>query len=334
MLTNSGTMIAPLNWPGLVEETLRRRRAEGLTQKEHAALAGVSVPTIIVFDRKKISISLANALDILRVVGLVAEQSPAGPRDDFVKKAEQRWAELVNDLPADAPTRHPHGHYVFDYEISNASVGSARSLLEALRQADHKYTGWPVFWLPTREEIAPYPFDGGVECWLGQPDTERFFYDAAHSDFWRAALDARLYLRRGYEEDAADLLPPATVFDLTLPIWRAGESLLHAYHLAQALEAPSDAEVRFNARYAGLAGRELKSWANPSRIFFDIYRCRTGEASSAVSCRAADIGDQLSELVHKLLAPVYERFDFFELPVQLVKEELAKLRKDRTPRPR
>ena len=332
MRTDIGTMTAPLNWPGLVEEALRRRRTEGLTQKEHAALAGVSVPTIIVFDRKKTTLSLAKAIDILRVVGLVTERLPADFQGVFVEAAEQRWAELVRDLPKDAPAQQPHGHYVFDYEIVGASANSGRALLEALRQADRKYTGWPPFWLPTRKTIAPYQFDGGVECWLGLPDAERLLDDAAHSDFWRAAVDARLYLRRGYQEDSVDVLTPATVFDLTLPVWRAGEVLLHAHHLATALKTGSDAEIKFRVHYAGLAGRELKSWANPHREVFEDYRCRVGEAAGAVSCSASDIGDRLPVLVRELLVPVYEQFNFFELPPQLVEEELDKLRKNRSGR--
>lgn len=331
MPENSRPKIAPLDWQGLVEEALRRRRSEGLTQKEHAALAQVSTPTIIAFDRKKTSLSLGKAIDILHVVGLVAERSPANPQDIFVHEAEQRWVELTNDLGDDAPPRQPFGHQAYDYNLAGANTGSVRTLLDALRQADRKYTGWPPFWVPTREEIAPYPFDGGVECWLVQP-TESEFNDAAHSDFWRATVDARLYLRRGYQEDSADVLTPATIFDLTLPVWRAGEVLMHAYHLAKALDAAPDAEATVRVHHTGLAGRTLKSWANPHRGIIGDYRCRTNDADGSVSCRASEIESSLPKLVTQLLAPVYERFDFYELPDQVVEEELDRLRNDRSRR--
>ncbi len=323
------TAPAPLDWPGLVEEALRRRRAEGLTQKEHAALAGVSVPTLIAFDRGQTTLSLAKAIAILKVVGLIAERGPADAQDAFVAAAEARWAELTADLPDADPARMPHGHYDFDYVIAGARVTTGKTLLEALRQADRKYTGWPPFWVPNRQDIAPYPVEDGVECWLGRPDAERAFDDAAHNDFWRAALDVRLYLRRGYREDSVDVLAPATVFDLTLPVWRAGEVLLHARHLAAALKAGDDAEIRLRVRYAGLAGRELKPWANPYREVFDDHRARTDAAEGAVVCPAGAIEDRLPALVQALLAPLYERFDFFELPAGLVEEELARLRKSR-----
>ena len=56
--------IGPLNWRALVDEALRRRKAEKLTQREHAALASVSIPTIVAFDRGERTLSLAKAFDI------------------------------------------------------------------------------------------------------------------------------------------------------------------------------------------------------------------------------------------------------------------------------
>lgn len=40
-----------LNWDALVDEAVRRRKTEGLTQVQLAALAGVSAPTIISFEK-------------------------------------------------------------------------------------------------------------------------------------------------------------------------------------------------------------------------------------------------------------------------------------------
>ncbi|KQU08043.1 hypothetical protein ASG68_23590 [Rhizobium sp. Leaf453] len=62
----------PFAWQRYVEETLRRRKAEGLTQKDHSALAGVSHPTMAAFERGETTLTLAKALDILRVVGLMS----------------------------------------------------------------------------------------------------------------------------------------------------------------------------------------------------------------------------------------------------------------------
>jgi transcriptional regulator with XRE-family HTH domain len=116
MSTTSGG-IGPLNWPGLVTEAIRRRKAEKLTQKEHAALASVSVPTIIAFDRGERTLSLTKAIDILRVVGLVDEPSNAGSQEIFVQQAFTRWRELIADLPKNSPGRFPAGWYRIDYAL-------------------------------------------------------------------------------------------------------------------------------------------------------------------------------------------------------------------------
>ena len=55
------------------QEAIRRRKEEKLTQREHAALASVSIPTIVGFDRGEKTLTLAKAFDILRVVGLIEE---------------------------------------------------------------------------------------------------------------------------------------------------------------------------------------------------------------------------------------------------------------------
>ena len=98
-----------LNWAALVAETLRRRKAERMTQKEHAALADVSIPTIVAFDRGERTLSLAKAFDILRVVGLIEEPVVEGARDAFVREAFKRWQQLIAALPENSPGRFPHG---------------------------------------------------------------------------------------------------------------------------------------------------------------------------------------------------------------------------------
>ncbi len=82
---------APLDWCQLVDEAIRRRKAEKLTQKEHAPLASVSIPMIVAFDRGEITLSLAKAFDILRVVGL-----------SLSALAAIVWAPRVR-LPRDSP---------------------------------------------------------------------------------------------------------------------------------------------------------------------------------------------------------------------------------------
>ena len=47
MYKNSGGMMERFDWVANVNEAIARRKEDGLTQKKHAALAGVSIPTMI-----------------------------------------------------------------------------------------------------------------------------------------------------------------------------------------------------------------------------------------------------------------------------------------------
>lgn len=59
-----------LNWPDLVQEAIKRRKEQRLTQEQFAILAGVSKPTLNHFEQGKTSITLASALKILRALRL------------------------------------------------------------------------------------------------------------------------------------------------------------------------------------------------------------------------------------------------------------------------
>ena len=59
-----------LNWQAFVEEAIRRRKEQRLTQEQMAVLAGVSKPTLNNFEAGKTTITLENALKILRMLGL------------------------------------------------------------------------------------------------------------------------------------------------------------------------------------------------------------------------------------------------------------------------
>lgn len=320
---------------GLVNEALRRRKAEGLTQREHAALAGVSVPTIAGFDRGETTLTLAKAFDILRVVGLVHEPADSGAQEGFVRAAFARWQDLTKDLEKDSPARFPNGWYRIDYCLEGDLREVPLTRFESiLQQAVTRYTGWPPFWWPEREEIAPREVDGTIECWL-KPEGKaqlRFVSDPAHCDFWRAAPTGRLFLIRGYQEDGEETFPPGTVFDTTLPIWRMGEVLLHAESLAKLLrKGDSPITVCFRALYSGLSGRVLRAWANPlSDLLIEGGAARSDEAVLEAELPAEGIKERLAEHVHPLVSSLYERFGVTGLSASRVKGEVDRLLRSRS----
>jgi transcriptional regulator with XRE-family HTH domain len=59
-----------LNWKLLVDQAIAVRRQEGLSQRDLAALAGVTQPTIVKFEKGSTGIRVDSALAILRALGL------------------------------------------------------------------------------------------------------------------------------------------------------------------------------------------------------------------------------------------------------------------------
>jgi transcriptional regulator with XRE-family HTH domain len=327
----NSTRIELLNWKSLVAEAVRRRKAEKLTQREHASLAGVSIPTIGAFDRGEETLTLAKAFDILRVVGLVVERDRASVQGSFVSDALIRWQELTKKLPEDSPGRFPNGSFQFDYalegDLPNFELHKFRDILE---KAVIRHTGWPLFLFLIRHELSPYERDGVIECWLkpgDAPGANRPLGDPAHCDFWRAAPSGRCFILRGYQEDSQDTFPPATIFDTTLPVWRMGELLMHAASLASLMiEDTKDVKVRMRARYTGLSGRVLRNWGNPaSDLMFEGGAARSDEAVLETTVAVQDIHDKLADVLHPLVASLFERFSVTGLSLDRVRAEVARL---------
>ena len=272
------------------------------------------------------------------IVGAVPQvDSSAEPTklESWIKSSTERWDGLTTGLPAEVGPRFPHGRYCFAYEITGERRQIAYAQLpEVLRASVVRHTGWPPFWYPTRRGIEPYAIDGAVECWLGgDPETRVEERDAAHSDFWRIHPDGLAFLLRGFQEDGMDEqrrgrapVPAATVFDITLPVWRVGETLLHARSLASNLFV-GPTTIRFVATFEGLAGRSLVS-IDGRRHVWEGRVARQNAITLSTHVEADSIEANLPEIVHPLLSPLYALFDFFELPMQLVVDELARMRKE------
>jgi len=219
--------------------------------------------------------------------------------------------------------RYAHGWwasaYVLDPVERPPSLPQFRDLLYAIKGSE---TGWPVWlWLPNRAEMLPYLIDDDViECWLSA------IGDDSHADFWRADRRGRMFMLRGYQEDSDATcsrqgINAGECLELTIPVWRTGECLLHAERLANRLGANT---VELSMTWTGLKGRELSAFASmrhlrPGRVSA-VDRVRT-----TVQVNAATISDVLPELVKQLVAPLYSRFDFFEPPDEFYAEELDRL---------
>lgn len=319
--------LIPLNWKSVVGEALRRRKAEKMTQREHAALANVSIPTIADFDRGEMTLSLSKAFDILRVVGLVDEPVEENIQNTFVRDAFERWRVLSNELPQDSLGRFPNGCFQFDYCLEgDLQSVELKDFKKILKKADTHQSRWVPFLLLQQQENMPYEVDGTLECWLKPKKGNGAERDASCCDFWRASPSGRMFLMRGYKEDDAETLSDRPFFDTTFPIVYIGEILLHAERLALLLQNDKPITVHFRALYSGLNGRVLRSWANPSsNILGEGRAARSNEAVLEVSIPAKDISLSLAEYLYILASSLYEKFGITDISKSYVQSEVKRL---------
>lgn len=272
---------------------------------------------------------LSSVRDILS--GRLSDSPPPGSAsmlalDKMVEQSITKWQSLIEKLPPASSARCPHGYWWVAYRVSGVRESlTAGELREIMSSKRIKHTGWPPWWVPTREGIRPYPSAGGIECWLGG-DSDNQFRDAASSDFWRASPKGLFFLLRGYDEDGQHIEPdkPGTIMSIVVTIWRVGECLRHAEDMALEI-GDINAKVLFRVHWTGLQGRWLRA---PHRYYFwepKQWKSDETAVSAEVSVDAAKIGISLAELVHELLTPLYERFDFYRPDIDLIQKELEQM---------
>lgn len=269
-------------------------------------------------------------LDAIRGVldGRGERSAPVEPTDlerlqAWTDAGTARWRALAptagNGEPVDPP-----GTYTVAYQIEGELPQRSPSEILDLLRGIPGYTGWRPWWVPSRDGIRPYQFDGVIECYHGHEGNKRTI-DPAHADFWRANAQSQLLLIRGFDEDSSpERAAPGTAFDITLPVWRIGECLMHAAHLAARL-VPESRPVTFSVTWSGLCNRELVHLER-RRMLFPGHIAKQDSLNASLTVDSDKIADQLPELLHGLLQPLYSLFDFFDLPKVLVDEEIQRMR--------
>jgi hypothetical protein len=250
-------------------------------------------------------------------------QAPSeGPLARWRRECQERLDALIAEESVDEqPSRYAAGTYSVAYQVLDPKVEPAlHDLMSILEDVKGSETGWPPWGIFTRDALRPRSVGDVIECWL----RGTVFEDAAHSDFWRVSRHGSAYLLRGYQEDSAQAqIQPGRWLDITLPVWRAGECLLHAGRLAERL---GGTRVEFGMDWTGLRGRRLATWASPDRVLPGEYVGSQDEVSSLVEADVSTLQDALPEIVRLVVEPLYANFDFFRPADLMYAQELAKMR--------
>ncbi len=251
---------------------------------------------------------------------LSPEEQQKANLENWIQKAKEQWEALLKKrLPHESPSRYANGIWNVAYSLTgDFQIPSLKEFKEILRKAKGHETGWPLWVVIDREDMKPYVNNGFIECWFTQVDDS-----AAYSDFWRASPEGKMFLLKGYYEDASEKVEPGTVFEVTTPIWQVGECLSHAERLANLFGNPtSSILIRFT--WEGLSGRTLSSSPN-----LWVYRKLTSQQETVVSeiqVQADQIVAALPEVVKTITKPLYEVFDFFDPSIETIDAELKRMR--------
>lgn len=261
--------------------------------------------------------------DIIRaaVLGAPTVSAPtAAARLAEWESSDARLRALVKELRAEE--RYSRGVWTFSYAVEEPVDLKLSALMMIIDRACVRLTGWPVFIVMSKDDFAPYPNGQAIESLIRHPGDEG---DGAHSDFWRASLDGRLFLLRGYQEDGnLRGVRPGTAFDRGLPIWRMGECLLHVERFA-GLVGRSSGRVFVRAQWTGLKGRKLSDLLGDWPRDFETRPCRQDTVISEMAVDASTIRAALGDVVGKLTEPLYEAFDFSVVPRDRIEYELKRL---------
>lgn len=269
-------------------------------------------------------------LEAIRTIlsGRVEPQNPEtkvlGGLQTYCIQARERWEELVASQPKGSPARFPHGYYEMGFSLVGAQpVNRPAEVRDRLTLARRiKLTGWSTFLEMSTPGWAPYVHEKFVEAWIGRPVRPDWMErNPARCDFWRASMDGNLYTIRGYKEKAQFRV--GTTFDVNLPVWRIAEGLLFANRFGETFDGVE--EIAIQCRFTELNGRRLT--CAKGRSFLDDHISNTKEVTLTGRATPLQVQDNLAEILHSLLSPLYEYFNFFKLPFNLVEEELTDLRR-------
>lgn len=242
---------------------------------------------------------------------------------DWDVECVRAWREFVDRFNPDDPRRFQTGFWTFSFRINPFPPVPLSDLNTALDRQMPKHSGWPPFTYLHRAGIRPSPHEDTIQAYIGATAPgEKPVDRAEHADFWRVRRDGYGFLLRPYQEDRDGYIgnrypiPTGPFFDWELPTFRVVELLKFIEALARAFGAEeSDADILLT--YYGTAGRRLEAH-NSNLIVHTGATSYVNRVVSSLSVSIRDVEMQTPEIVYNLLKPVYEQFEFTELPKRLV----------------
>lgn len=237
--------------------------------------------------------------------------------DAWDKRCRDRLKKRIADELGAVGTVYDSGIWSVSYSIPGVTL-PVEELSGALVAVEGRETGWPPWWVPTREGIQPETRDDAIECWF----RDHAVRNGRHPDFWRVEPELKLFLLRCYQEDGITGTP-GSALDPTFPIWRIAESLRHSARMARYVNAD---DIEFFIRWDSLKGRELRIVTDESRDHFRRgHVAHDDSIATFVRTNPEEIARDLPSVVRALVSPLYEVFGLFDPPGSLYATEIENM---------
>ena len=257
-----------------------------------------------------------------RVVAEVPRKSDEELHGAFIGESRERRQELNDPFPNDDPARLANGYFEIAFSVLGLDdVLGLNDLKNVMSETSDRCSS--IWYLFDDKHYRSRPMGNSIETLYADPSDRPHDLHAYY--YWRVRNDGKFYLIRGYQEDAAN---KSTEFIYNLPIWRIGQSLDYAANVCRLLG--EDLEVLYSACYTGLRGRKLTGGYPGSEMWLDLrdYVCTSEEiALETKQFLPQDVEDNLVEILHDLLRPLYEQFSFYELRRDFVAKEVQEMRR-------
>lgn len=243
--------------------------------------------------------------------------------EDWHSESYHAWENVIAAFPDGDPRRCEAGHWMVSFHIDSFQIDSLAELNRALEREMPKFSGWPPFTYIHREPLRPQAHGDLIVAYLGHLGENESIEDRLRTwDFWQLSRDGRGFLLRPMEEDDSEYRANVTprgsgpFFDWVLPIYRCIEVLKFIEKLGSLFSEP-DASFDMILEYRGTSDRYLEQ----SSLRYNLSSgatCRRSFVKSITSGSLSEISTNLEEILISVLNPIYEQFDFAELPTPLV----------------
>ena len=245
----------------------------------------------------------------------------------YLQESEGRYESIILERRLTLPE---HGAWEvalrFIGEIPPHSANS--NFLSLLDSNNPNYTGWPV-WLDSRgfrdQASKPFVMAGVWESMIVSLGTGW----GDQVDFMRLDPNGKFYLRRAFEEDipgSQQAHVPLKGLDFSLPVIRSAEAIAVGISFAKAMGCDSEnTQLAYAFKWSKLRGRELVSWANPSRHIPHGKSAYQDEVSTFVRVPLETPLSALGDYVNKAVQPLFEIFDGFSLSKDVIEDLTQRL---------